>query len=113
MITANELRAIPLFATLPDTESTALAARLADIRLHTGEWLVQEGEQPSFFMVVDGSLDVRKIVHGSDRQINVYRPGDYFDRNEPCRRHAKPQAKHSLCAGLLGQTCSAGRTRPR
>ncbi len=78
MITADELRAIPLFATLPDSESAALAARLADIRLHTGEWLVQEGEQPSFFMVVDGSLDVRKIVHGSDRQINVYRPGDYF-----------------------------------
>jgi thioredoxin reductase (NADPH) len=78
MITANELRAIPLFATLPDAESTALAARLADIRLHTGEWLVQEGEQPSFFMVVNGSLDVRKIVHGNDRQINVYRPGDYF-----------------------------------
>ena len=78
MITIDELRSIPLFATLPDSESAALAARLADIRLHAGEWLVQEGEQPSFFMVVDGSLDVRKIVHGNDRQINVYRPGDYF-----------------------------------
>ena len=78
MITASELRTIPLFATLPDSESSALAARLADIRLHTGEWLVQEGEQPSFFMVVNGSLDVRKIVHGSDRQINTYRTGDYF-----------------------------------
>ena len=78
MITIDELRSIPLFATLPDSESSALAARLADIRLHAGEWLVQEGEQPSFFMVVNGSLDVRKIVHGNDRQINVYRPGDYF-----------------------------------
>jgi thioredoxin reductase (NADPH) len=78
MITANELRTIPLFATLPDTESAVLAARLADIRLNTGEWLVQEGEQPSFFMVVNGSLDVRKIVHGTDRQINTYRTGDFF-----------------------------------
>jgi thioredoxin reductase (NADPH) len=78
MITADELRTIPLFATLPDSESTVLASRLADIRLHTGEWLVQEGEQPSFFMVVNGSLDVRKIVHGNDRHINVYRTGDYF-----------------------------------
>jgi thioredoxin reductase (NADPH) len=78
MITADELRTIPLFATLPDTESAVLAARLADIRLNTGEWLVQEGEQPSFFMVVNGSLDVRKIVHGNDRQINTYRTGDFF-----------------------------------
>ncbi len=78
MITIDELRTIPLFANLPDSESEALAARLADIHLRTGEWLVQEGEQPSFFMVVDGALDVRKMVHGNDRQINTYRPGDYF-----------------------------------
>ena len=39
---------------------------------------MQEGEQPSFFMVVDGALDVRKVVHGNDRRINTYRPGDYF-----------------------------------
>ena len=39
---------------------------------------MQEGEQPSFFMVVDGALDVRKIVHGNDRRINTYRTGDYF-----------------------------------
>ncbi len=78
MITIEELRTIPLFATLPDSESAALAARLADIRLRAGEWLVQEGEQPSFFMLVNGSLDVRKVVHGNDRQLTTYRPGDYF-----------------------------------
>jgi thioredoxin reductase (NADPH) len=78
MITPTELHAIPLFANLPDNEAGALASRMADVRLRAGEWLVQEGEQPSFFMLVDGTLEVRKHVHGSDRRINVYRPGEYF-----------------------------------
>jgi len=78
MITAPELRSIPLFAALPDREAEALAARLADVRLRPGDWLLHEGEQPSFFMVIDGALEVRKVVHGAERRVDVRRPGDYF-----------------------------------
>ena len=39
MISIAELRTIPLFATLPDSEATVLAARMADVRLRTGDWL--------------------------------------------------------------------------
>ena len=52
MISIAELRTIPLFATLPDTEAKALASRMADVRLRTGDWLIHEGEQPSFFLLV-------------------------------------------------------------
>jgi len=78
MISIAELRTMPLFKSLPDTEATALAARMADVRLRTGDWLIHEGEQPAFFMLVEGSLEVRKMLHGSDRRINVYRAGEYF-----------------------------------
>ena len=78
MITVAELRAIPLFAALPDNESATLAGRLADVHLREGDWLIHEGEQPSFFMLLSGVLEVRKIVHGADRRINVYQPGTYF-----------------------------------
>jgi thioredoxin reductase (NADPH) len=78
MITAEELHSIPLFAALPDEEATALASRLADVRLRMGDWLLHEGEQPAFFMMVGGKLEVRKRVHGEERRINVYLPGSYF-----------------------------------
>jgi thioredoxin reductase (NADPH) len=78
MITADELRRVPLFATLPDSEAVALATRLADVRLREGDWLIHEGEQPAFFLLLDGELEVRKRVHGSDRRIAVYRTGEYF-----------------------------------
>lgn len=78
MITAPELRSIPLFATLPDREAAALTARLADVHLRAGDWLLHEGEQPSFFMVIAGMLEVRKVVHGAERRVDVCRPGNYF-----------------------------------
>jgi thioredoxin reductase (NADPH) len=78
MITPQELRSIPLFAALPDDEAETLASRLADVHLRVGDWLLHEGEQPSFFLLIDGELELRKVVHGAERRINVYRTGDYF-----------------------------------
>ena len=78
MITPDELRSVPLFATLPADEAATLAARLADVHLRTGDWLIHEGEQPSFFLLIEGRLEVRKVVHGVDRRINVYDRGAYF-----------------------------------
>jgi thioredoxin reductase (NADPH) len=78
VITADELRRVPLFAALPDNEAASLAARVADVRLRAGDWLIQEGEQPSFFLLLEGSLEVRKVVHGVERRITQYDQGDYF-----------------------------------
>src|SRR5258708_20560720 len=78
MITAQDLRSIALFAALPDNEAETLAARVADVRLREGDWLIHEGEQPSFFLLIDGSLEVRKVVHGTERRITEYHQGGYF-----------------------------------
>lgn len=78
MISPAELRAIPLFAALPDDEAHALAARMADVHLRAGDWLIQEGDTPAFYLLLDGALAVSKAVHGVTRQLDVYRPGTYF-----------------------------------
>src|ERR1043166_1801868 len=78
MITVDLLRSIPLFASLPASELETLAERGADIRLRAGDWLIHEGEQPSFFGLLEGRIEVRKAFHGTDRLLTVYEPGTYF-----------------------------------
>ena len=78
MITVADLRAIPLFAELPDDEADVVASRLADVRLRAGEWLLHEGEQPSFFLLLEGRLELFKLVHGVERKLDEYEVGTYF-----------------------------------
>lgn len=78
MISVDDLRRIPLFADLPDGEAATVASRLADVRLRTGDWLIHEGEQPSFFILLAGRLELRKHVHGRSRRLDEYLPGTYF-----------------------------------
>ena len=77
MITAPMLRNVPLLAAVPDAELAVLAGRAADIQLRTNDWLIQEGEVASFFIVISGGLDVYKSIGGGDRLINHYGPGGY------------------------------------
>jgi len=72
------LRLSPLFSALPEGELASIAARAADVRLGEGEWLIQEGEAPAFFVLIEGHLAVMKSVAGIDGQINTYAPGDFF-----------------------------------
>src|SRR5260221_7990400 len=51
---------------------------MADIRLRAGEWLIREGEQPSFFILRDGAVELRKRVHGIERRIEVFRAPNFF-----------------------------------
>jgi thioredoxin reductase (NADPH) len=78
MITVDLLRSVPLFRPLPTPELETLAARGADIRLRAGDWLIHEGELPSFFVLLEGRIEVRKVIHGVDHLVTTYAPGDYF-----------------------------------
>ena len=78
MITPEIVAGIPLLSRLPESDRALVASRAADVRLHTGEWLIQEGELPAFFVLLAGSLDVVKIVGGVDQTITVFKPGTYF-----------------------------------
>ncbi|MFL5494637.1 MAG: FAD-dependent oxidoreductase [Gemmatimonadales bacterium] len=78
MITADLLRRIALFAKLPDDESASLAARAADLRLRKDEWLIVEGQNPGFYGLLEGQIDVLKIVDGQEHRLTTYGPGDSF-----------------------------------
>jgi thioredoxin reductase (NADPH) len=77
MITSDLLRNVPLLAELPDSELAVIAARAADISLRAGDWLVQEGEVPSFFIVISGRLTVLKMIDGIERVLNHYGAGEF------------------------------------
>ncbi len=78
MITADLLRRVPLLAVLPAAELETLAAHGADIRLRAGDWLIHEGELASFFVLLEGKVEVLKEANGVARVLTTYGPGDYF-----------------------------------
>ena len=78
MITPDTLRAVPLFALLPDETLAQIAALAADMHLIEGEWLMREGETPAFFVLLEGQLEVTKRVAGADQVLTHHQAGDYF-----------------------------------
>jgi thioredoxin reductase (NADPH) len=78
VITADLLTRITLFAPLPAGERASLAERAADVRLQTDEYLVVEGQTPAFFGLLEGRIDVFKLVGGRDQRLRTYEPGAYF-----------------------------------
>jgi thioredoxin reductase (NADPH) len=78
MITADLLTRISLFAPLPESERASLAARAADVRVDTDEYLLIEGQTPAFFGLIEGRIDVFKVMGGRDQRMISFGPGDYF-----------------------------------
>lgn len=78
MVTLDELRAVPLLASVEDDELREVSAYAADVHLVEGEWLAHEGEQPAFFLLLSGDLEVTKTVGGAEQVISHYHAGDYF-----------------------------------
>ena len=66
MITSDLLRNVPLFAGVPDAELGTIASRAADVQLRANDWLIQEGEVPSFFILLSGRITVSKQVGGRE-----------------------------------------------
>jgi thioredoxin reductase (NADPH) len=78
MITADELKVVQLFADVPDHERETIASRSADIHLGGGEWLIHQGESPSFFAVLAGTLEVTQRSGGEDLPVTTFEQGEYF-----------------------------------
>ena len=65
MITAAELLQIPVFAGLEESECQRFAQKAADIRVEAGDWVIREGEDPRFFVVLEGLLQAVKDIVGN------------------------------------------------
>lgn len=78
MITPAELQRIPLFSKLGQHQLEHLAANIADIRLRTGEFAVNEGEPRALLIPLEGRLEVVKFIDGTQRVIGTRTPGELF-----------------------------------
>jgi thioredoxin reductase (NADPH) len=69
MITSADLAQIPLFAGVEETERQRLARKAADIHLVPGDWLAREGEEPRFFVTLEGEFEIVKNIVGQHRVL--------------------------------------------
>ena len=77
MITSTDLAHVPLFAEVEEVERQRLSRKAADIRLGVGEFLIREGEEPRFFVVFEGELEVLKSVSGQFRNLGRHVAGEF------------------------------------
>jgi CRP-like cAMP-binding protein len=80
MIQPEELKKVPIFACLTDGQRERIAQNAADLRVQKGEWLIREGEVPSFFVLLEGVLEVEKEYGGASQVRGRYQPGDSDSR---------------------------------
>jgi thioredoxin reductase (NADPH) len=78
MIQPEELKRVPIFACLTDVQRERIAQNAADLRVEKGEWLIREGEVPSFFVLLEGVLEVEKEYGGASQVRGRYQPGDFY-----------------------------------
>ena len=76
MVTPEEIGRFEAFATLETADRERLCRVAADISLGPGENAVHEGDGPGFLGLLEGHIEVIKIVDGVERVIGERRPGE-------------------------------------
>lgn len=78
MLTIEEVRAVPLFSTLSESDLERLVKTSADLHLGAGEFAVPEGGERALFAVLSGRLQVVKTFEGVERTLGWRLPGTVF-----------------------------------
>ena len=78
MLTADDIRSVPLFALLAEPEIERLAHSAADIHLAPGEFAVPEGGERALYAVLAGKIEVVKLFDGVERTLGWRLPGSIF-----------------------------------
>ena len=78
MLTIEDVRAVPLFSTLPESELERLVRTSADVTLRPGEYAVHEGGERALYAVLSGKLEVVKMFDGVERTLGWRLPGTIF-----------------------------------
>jgi thioredoxin reductase (NADPH) len=76
VVTADDVRRVPIFADLEPVASERLARAAADISLPAGEYAAHEGDEPALFALLDGRIEVVKLADGIERVVGERHPGD-------------------------------------
>jgi len=78
MLTVDDIRSIPLFSMLAESELARLARTSADLHLAAGEFAVPEGGDRALFAVLTGKIEVVKLFDGVERTLGWRVPGTIF-----------------------------------
>src|ERR1700747_3616431 len=76
MVTPEEIARVEMFADLEPAERRWLSQVAADITLVPGEFAVHEGDERALFGVLEGQLEVLRLVDGVASMMGERRPGD-------------------------------------
>ena len=74
MLTAEDLRPIPIFASIPSEALHDVALIAADMRLMDGEYAYHEGDEAGLFVVISGRIEIVKIIDGHERKLGERTP---------------------------------------
>jgi thioredoxin reductase (NADPH) len=78
MVTAEDIAAIPIFASLGEAERERLSRAAADISLSPGEYAAPQGSERALFALLEGRIEVVQSVDGIERTVGWRQPGDVF-----------------------------------
>ncbi len=78
MVTVEEIGEFEAFAALEPADRERLCRVAADVSLGPGEYAVHDGDGRALFGVLEGRLEVVKVVDGVERVLGERRPGDLF-----------------------------------
>jgi thioredoxin reductase (NADPH) len=78
VVTAEEIGRVAVFAGLGPADRDWLSRVVADITLAPGEVAVHEGDARALFGVLEGRIEVLRLVDGVESVIGERRPGDVF-----------------------------------
>src|SRR5262249_26023896 len=78
MVAAEEVARGAKFAGIEPAQSDRLAQVVADITLLPGEFAVHDGDERALFGVLEGRLEVLRLVDGVASVVGERKPGDVF-----------------------------------
>jgi thioredoxin reductase (NADPH) len=78
VVTADDIRRVPVFAGIESPACERLSRAAADITLAAGEYAAHEGDERALFAILDGRIEAVKAVDGIDRVVGERRPGEIF-----------------------------------
>jgi signal transduction histidine kinase len=74
----DAIRAIPLFARLPQDELDELLSQSRVITLPAGEYLFHDGDAPTgFYVILEGELEISKVIGGQTIVLAKEQPGSF------------------------------------
>lgn len=76
MVTLEEIGQFEVFAALGPADCERLCRVAADISLRAGEYAAHDGDERALFGLLEGRIDVIKLIDGDERIIGERLPGD-------------------------------------